>query len=85
MSQEFIVETSARHVHVTEQTLEVLFGKGHQLTKKKDLSQPGQFACEEKVEVVGPKNSLKCSILGPVRSADQVELSATDADRKAHV
>lgn len=79
MSQEFIVETSARHVHVTEQTLEILFGKGHRLTKKKDLSQPGQFACEEKVEVVGPKNSLKCSILGPVRSADQVELSATDA------
>lgn len=80
MSQEFIVETSARHVHVTEETLKVLFGKGHTLTKKKDLSQPGQYACEERVEVVGPKKSLaNVSILGPCRKADQVELSATDA------
>lgn len=80
MSQEFIVETSARHVHVTEETLEILFGKGHALTKKKDLSQPGQFACEERVEVVGPKKSLAgVSILGPCRKANQVELSATDA------
>ena len=75
MSQEFIVETSARHVHVTEETLEVLFGKGHTLTKKKDLSQPGQYACEERVEVVGPKKSLaNVSILGPCRKADQVEI-----------
>lgn len=80
MSQEFIVETSARHVHVTQETLEILFGKGHALTKKKDLSQPGQFACEERVEVVGPKKSLAgVSILGPCRNANQVELSATDA------
>ena len=80
MSQEFIVETSARHVHVTEETLEILFGKGHALTKKKDLSQPGQYACEERVEVVGPKKSLAgVSILGPCRKANQVELSATDA------
>lgn len=79
MSQEFIVETSARHVHVTQETLEILFGKGHALTKKKDLSQPGQFACEERVEVVGPKKSLAgVSILGPCRKANQVELSATD-------
>ncbi|MDY3793292.1 MAG: phosphate propanoyltransferase, partial [Oscillospiraceae bacterium] len=62
------------------EALEVLFGKGATLTKKKDLSQPGQFACEERVEVVGPKKSLaNVSILGPVRSANQVELSATDA------
>lgn len=80
MSKEFIVETSARHVHVTKETLEVLFGKGSTLTKKKDLSQPGQFACEERVTVVGPKKSLpNVSILGPERSANQVELSATDA------
>ena len=79
MSQKFIVETSARHVHVTEHDLAVLFGEGHQLTCKKMLSQPGQFACEEKVEVVGPKGTLKCSILGPVRSATQIELSKTDA------
>ena len=55
MSKEFIVETSARHVHVTQEHLEILFGKGAVLTKKKDLSQPGQYACEEKVTVVGPK------------------------------
>ena len=76
----FIVETSARHVHVTAETLAVLFGEGHALTNKKDLSQPGQFACEERIDVVGPKNTLKnVSILGPIRPADQVELSATDA------
>ena len=79
MSQ-ILVETSARHVHVTKETLEILFGKDAVLTKKKDLSQPGQFACEERVTVVGPKKSLaNVSILGPCRSADQVELSATDA------
>lgn len=76
----FIVETSARHVHVTAETLAILFGADHALTNKKDLSQPGQFACEERIDVVGPKNTLKnVSILGPVRPADQVELSATDA------
>ena len=75
----FLIETSARHVHLTAETVETLFGKGHQLTKKKDLSQPGQFACEEKVTVIGPKGSLKASILGPVRPADQVEISLTDA------
>lgn len=80
MSKEFIVETSARHVHVTKETLEVLFGAGHELTKKKDLSQPGQFACEERVTVVGTKKELaNVSILGPCRKADQIELSATDA------
>ena len=76
----FIVETSARHVHVTNTDLEILFGKGATLTKKKDLSQPGQFACEERVTVVGPKKELAgVSILGPTRNATQVELSATDA------
>ena len=80
MSKKFIVETSARHIHVTQADLETLFGKGHELTKKKDLSQPGQFACEERVTIVGPKKELAgVSILGPVRPATQVELSATDA------
>ena len=74
-----LVETSARHVHVSKEALEVLFGEGYQLTNKKDLSQPGQFACEEKVVVVGPKGSLKMSILGPTRNATQVEISLTDA------
>ena len=77
---EILIETSARHVHVTQETLEILFGKGASLTKKKDLSQPGQYACEDRVTVVGPKKELaNVSILGPCRSADQVELSATDA------
>ena len=75
-----LVETSARHAHVTQETLEVLFGKGATLTKKKDLSQPGQFASEQKITVVGPKRELAgVSILGPCRNANQVELSATDA------
>ena len=76
----FLVETSARHVHVTQEHLEILFGKGYELTKKKDLSQPGQYACEERVTVVGPKKELKgVSILGPVRKDTQIELSLTDA------
>ena len=76
----FIVETSARHVHLTQEHLEILFGKGYELTKKKDLSQPGQYACEERVTIVGSKKELKgVSILGPVRTATQVELSLTDA------
>jgi len=79
MSNKFIVETSARHVHLTQATVETLFGEGHTLTNKKDLSQPGQFACEEKVTVVGPKGTLKASVLGPTRPADQVEISLTDA------
>jgi propanediol utilization protein len=64
---------------VTDKTLATLFGAGATLTNKKDLSQPGQFACEEKVTLVGPKGELKVSILGPTRPADQVELSFTDA------
>ncbi len=76
----FIIETSARHVHVSQEALETLFGAGYTLTPKKDLSQPGQFACEERVTVVGTKKELAgVSILGPVRPATQVELSATDA------
>lgn len=78
--KQFIVETSARHVHVSQKDLETLFGAGYQLTPKKDLSQPGQYACEERVDVVGPKKTLgRVSILGPVRNATQVELSLTDA------
>ncbi len=80
MAKTFIVETSARHIHVTQEHLEILFGAGAKLTHKKDLSQPGQYACEERVTIVGPKKELAgVSILGPVRPATQVELSATDA------
>lgn len=80
MEKTVLVEISARHVHVSEKDLETLFGKGYKLTPKKDLSQPGQFACEERVTVVGPKKELAgVSILGPCRPATQVELSLTDA------
>lgn len=76
----FMVETSARHVHVTQEHLEILFGEGYELTRKKDLSQPGQFACEERVTIVGSKKEMSgVSILGPVRKDTQVELSLTDA------
>ena len=80
MSKKIMVDTSARHVHVSQADLETLFGAGYALTKKKDLSQPGQFACNERVAVIGPKNSFPAvSILGPVRKETQVELSASDA------
>ena len=80
MGRQFIVETSARHVDVTKQDLETLVGPGHELTVKKYLSQPGQFASEDQVDVVGPKNVLKrVRILGPIRPETQIELSLTDA------
>ena len=80
MNKPVLIETSARHLHVTQEVLETLFGKGYKLTPKKDLSQPGQFACEERVQVIGPKKSFPAvSILGPVRPETQVELSASDA------
>ena len=74
-----IVETSARHIHLSREAVDHLFGEGYQLTNKKELSQPGQYACAEKLLVVGPKGSLKASILGPTRNASQVEISLTDA------
>ena len=77
--KEFIVETSARHIHLSREAVDVLFGTGYELTRKKDLSQPGQYACAEKLTVVGPKGTLKASILGPTRPASQVEISLTDA------
>ncbi|MBR2099734.1 MAG: propanediol utilization protein, partial [Eubacterium sp.] len=80
MKNEVLVEISARHVHVSQEDLEALFGKGYELTVKKMLSQPGQYACEERVRVVGTKGEFPAvSILGPVRPATQVELSLTDA------
>ena len=80
MNKPVLIETSARHVHVSRRVLDILFGEGYELTSKKDLSQPGQFACEERVQVIGPKNSFPAvSILGPVRPETQVELSAGDA------
>lgn len=88
--KEILVETSARHVHVTQETLEVLFGKGAQLEVRAMLSQPGQFVSNQRVDLVGYKLNKATgekvetrikgvSILGPVRKANQVELAATDA------
>ncbi len=75
-----LIETSARHLHVSEKDLAILFGKGSKLSHKKDLSQPGQFATNERVTVVGPKGELPgVTILGPVRPDTQIELSLTDA------
>lgn len=80
MKNQVLVETSARHVHLSQKDLETLFGEGYQLTNKKDLSQPGQFACTERVDVVGTKKTMPgVTILGPVRPETQVELSLTDA------
>lgn len=74
------VEASGRHVHLSEKDLEQLFGIGYQLTKVKDLSQPGQYACKERVTVKGPKGPLKnVIVLGPPRKETQVEVSLTDA------
>ena len=79
MQNKILIETSARHIHLSEKDLETLFGKGYQLTIKKDLSQPGQFACEEKVTLVGPRGEMKFTILGPTRNSTQAELTFTEA------
>ena len=80
MEKKVLVETSARHIHLTAEAVEVLYGKGAVLTPKKELSQPGQFAAaNEKITLVGPKATLAVSVLGPERKANQVELSFSDA------
>jgi len=80
MNKKVLVETSARHVHLSRKDMDILFGPGSELHNKKDLSQPGQFASEERVDVVGPKRTLgRVSVLGPLRPESQVELSLTDA------
>lgn len=79
-NDEVLVEISARHVHLSQSDLETLFGAGHRLTVKKELSQPGQFASEERVRVIGPKGEFPAvSVLGPVRKNTQIEISLTDA------
>ena len=77
--KQILIETSARHAHITKDALKILFGADAVLDVKKELSQPGQFATSKKIEIVGPKGSMKLSILGPERSANQVEISLTDA------
>ena len=73
------VGISNRHIHLSQEHIEALFGTGHSLTKMKDLSQPGQFASEETVTLIGPKGALQgVRVLGPARKASQVELTGTD-------
>ncbi len=80
MKTEVPIALSNRHVHLTEEHIALLFGEGYELTWIKDLSQPHQFACDEKVDIQGPKGVLKgVRILGPARKADQVEILASDA------
>ena len=73
------IALSNKHIHLSQADIDVLFGQGYELTHKKDLSQPGQYACEEMVEVVGPKGSTKMRVLGPARPESQVEVSLADA------
>ena len=74
------IEASGRHVHLCRRDLEALFGPGYELSRVKDLSQPGQFACAERVTLEGPKGQVRnVVILGPVREESQVEISLTDA------
>lgn len=75
----FLVEVSAHHVHLTREHVEMLYGAGHQLTRHTDLSQPGQFACKEQVNLIGPKGRIeRVRVLGPVRKATQVEIAMTE-------
>ena len=75
----FLVEISAHHIHLTQEHVEALFGKGHQLTKHTDLSQPGQYACKEQLTIVGPKGRVeRVRILGPARKYTQVEIAMTE-------
>lgn len=77
--QSFLVEVSAHHIHLTQDHVEALFGKGHQLTKHSDLSQPGQYACKEQLAIVGPKGKIeRVRILGPARKYTQVEIAMTE-------
>ena len=74
------IEVSARHVHLDKESVEALFGVGHKLTPKRELSQPGQYLEEERVDVIGPKGSFKnVAVLGPERKHVQVEVSFSDA------
>ncbi|MBQ6450997.1 MAG: phosphate propanoyltransferase [Solobacterium sp.] len=75
----FIVEVSARHIHLSRADMDVLFGEGSELHPIKDLSQPGQFASAEKLTMKGPKGELSARILGPLRKETQIEVSLTEA------
>jgi acetate kinase len=77
--QPFLVEVSAHHIHLPQEHVEALFGKGHQLTKRADLSQPGQYACKEQLTVVGPKGRIeRVRVLGPAWNYSQIEIAMTE-------
>jgi acetate kinase len=78
-TEPFLLEVSAHHIHLSQDHVEALFGKGHQLTWQSDLSQPGQFACKEQVSITGPKGKIeKVRVLGPTRKETQLEISLTE-------
>ncbi len=80
MEKSFVIEVSARHAHLNKEAVDVLFGKNYALTPKKQLSQPGQYVCEEKIDIIGAKSKIEnVSIIGPQRDYVQVEVSQTDA------
>lgn len=79
MKTKLPIAMSNKHIHLSQGDLEKLFGDGYELTKKKDLVQPNQFASEEKVDIVGPRGTLTVRVLGPVRDNTQIEVSVTDA------
>jgi propanediol utilization protein len=75
-----LIEGSARHVHLSQEDMEILFGKGFSLSRRRDLLQPGEFLTDEKVTLAGPRGKLdRVSVLGPIRKATQAEISLTDA------
>ena len=78
-NEPFLIEVSAHHIHLTQEHVEALFGPGQQLTRHSDLSQPGQFACQEQLTIVGPKGRIeRVRVLGPTRKATQVEIAMTE-------
>lgn len=82
MKDKILIEVSARHIHLSQDDLEILFGNGYELSEYKKLSQTGEFAAEEKLVIVGPKSKIKgVRIIGPVRTDTQVEVSKTDGHK----